>query len=959
MSSFTVYTWFDPEGALADECQLLPTSTGVTLSALNNSGGKILKEWPWEKIATFSGKLAASMSADPEAMDGFCFTVTGVGDYGFECDDCVTIEKAFKSCSQGGTHSASPAASPQKSKRTTMHAEHGAHIQKQDKGSPRKHHKHGKASHHKTLHVYAKAAFLGKRKGYDTSQLGDCPFCHRVLLTIYEKKIAVEVTYVDLNNKPAWFAEKKFAATPVIHMDGPGGGTWMDDSDKIIEFLETKFPKPSLKPKAWLLKKNPALKSVGAEVYPAFVQLLKSRAMGASGGGSQALLQVGRQKFIEFDVDGAGAGELDAEHLDSFCAALEGSYPLVKADSMKTLLLAKQQEQIEHQAAIVKIQSIGRKSNAQKVVQKKRVEMKLVRKILILFGPPGAGKGTHAPTIVEKLGIPQLSTGDMLRAAVAAQTSVGKQAQAVMQSGGLVSDELVLGIIKDRIQEPDCGKGFILDGFPRTVPQTVALDALLKESNESVWRVLSLEVPDSVLEERICGRWVHKDSGRSYHVKFNPPTSLGSQQPSVATMLDDQTGEPLMQRADDTAEALKTRLKGYHESTVPILAHYEKVSTDVVKINANDKMATIRSNVLMAIARSRTKKAHKAWGAWSFTLDSLRNPDTELMWTKGMKLGLDLSQVGAGDSDKAAVVRGVSPAGAAYGLIESGQVLHTINGKDALKMTFDDTMRAIMSASKPCKLTFFSRNRKASALPGTFDSCALVVQTLLRKRTAARVARGEKAVRTRAEINAARKRLSLEGRPAKKTVVVVEKAKTGLGWDWEAVAGVLAVEEAQTVLVAALSTVEKQLQASSKGSSFMVGGSSYIGGGSVCDLDIALAPKLLHAKVALSSIAAWQFPPKLTAIDAYIALMAGREAWQKCKYSDALIANGWRKQVLAWKQAALPREGARTPRETAVARRDWQINHAAPISSITPRERAERRRYWQMGIDRDGAPANF
>ena len=205
---------------------------------------------------------------------------------------------------------------------------------------------------------------------------------------------------------------------------------------------------------------------------------------------------------------------------------------------------------------------------------------------MILFGPPGSGKGSQAPKIVETLGIPQLSTGDMLRAAVAAGTEVGKQAEEVMKSGGLVSDDLVVGIIKDRIQAEDCAKGFILDGFPRTVEQTKMLDAMLAESSEKVTFVVALDVPDEVLTERICGRWVHKDSGRSYHIKFAPPKSLGDQEPSVETMLDDETNQPLMQRKDDTEEALKSRLEGYHGQTVPILAHYEP-SGVVHKIDAN------------------------------------------------------------------------------------------------------------------------------------------------------------------------------------------------------------------------------------------------------------------------------------------------------------------------------------------------------------------------------------
>merc|ERR1719198_1728422 len=211
------------------------------------------------------------------------------------------------------------------------------------------------------------------------------------------------------------------------------------------------------------------------------------------------------------------------------------------------------------------------------------------RTIMILFGPPGAGKGTHAPKIVDRCGTPQLSTGDMLRAAVAAGTEVGKKAKDLMAAGGLVSDELVVSIIRDRIREDDCKKGFILDGFPRTVEQAKMLDEMLAESGDKVNLVLALEVPDEVLTERICGRWVHKESGRSYHVKFAKPKSLeDGATPSEETMLDDETGEALMQRADDTEEALTKRLQGYHDQTVPILAHYEPNGV-VARVDANVK----------------------------------------------------------------------------------------------------------------------------------------------------------------------------------------------------------------------------------------------------------------------------------------------------------------------------------------------------------------------------------
>mmetsp|Transcript_22873 Transcript_22873/g.71806 ORF Transcript_22873/g.71806 Transcript_22873/m.71806 type:complete len:355 (-) Transcript_22873:530-1594(-) len=211
--------------------------------------------------------------------------------------------------------------------------------------------------------------------------------------------------------------------------------------------------------------------------------------------------------------------------------------------------------------------------------------------VMILFGPPGAGKGSHAPKIVEAFKIPQLSTGDMLRAAVAAGTEVGKQAKTVMESGGLVSDELVVSIIRERIKEEDCTSGFILDGFPRTVEQAKMLDEVLAGIGEKVNHVVALEVPDAVLTERICGRWVHKESGRSYHIKYAKPKSLpDGAEPTEDNMKDDETGEPLMQRKDDTEQALKSRLEGYHTQTVPILAHYAAVVHKVDADNAPDKV---------------------------------------------------------------------------------------------------------------------------------------------------------------------------------------------------------------------------------------------------------------------------------------------------------------------------------------------------------------------------------
>lgn len=217
-----------------------------------------------------------------------------------------------------------------------------------------------------------------------------------------------------------------------------------------------------------------------------------------------------------------------------------------------------------------------------------------------------SGKGTHGPNIEEMLGIPQLSTGDMLRAAVAAQTEVGKKAQAVMKAGGLVSDDIVVGIIRDRIQQEDCKFGFILDGFPRTLAQAKSLDKMLTEEGACVTKVVELQVPDEVLEERICGRWIHKKSGRSYHVKFAPPKTMkkGPEgKPIAESMTDDVTGEPLIQRPDDTAAALVKRLNGYHGETVPILDHYKPHGV-VRAVNANQGMEGVWGEILASLRRS-------------------------------------------------------------------------------------------------------------------------------------------------------------------------------------------------------------------------------------------------------------------------------------------------------------------------------------------------------------------
>ena len=180
---------------------------------------------------------------------------------------------------------------------------------------------------------------------------------------------------------------------------------------------------------------------------------------------------------------------------------------------------------------------------------------------LILLGPPGAGKGTQAAFICQKFGIPQISTGDMLRAAVKAGTALGLAAKKVMDSGGLVSDDIIIGLVKERIAQPDCANGFLFDGFPRTIPQADAM----KAAGVAIEAVLEIDVPDESIVERMSGRRVHPASGRSYHVKFNPPKVAGK---------DDVTGEDLIQRDDDREETVKNRLAVYQSQTRPLVAYY-------------------------------------------------------------------------------------------------------------------------------------------------------------------------------------------------------------------------------------------------------------------------------------------------------------------------------------------------------------------------------------------------
>jgi len=185
---------------------------------------------------------------------------------------------------------------------------------------------------------------------------------------------------------------------------------------------------------------------------------------------------------------------------------------------------------------------------------------------IILLGGPGAGKGTQANYIKERYDIPQISTGDMLRAAVKAGTPLGQEAKKVMDKGGLVSDDIILGLVKERIAEPDCANGFLFDGFPRNLAQAKAME----DEDIHVDYVLEIGVDDQEIIKRLSGRRVHPGSGRVYHVQFNPPKTQGK---------DDSTGEDLIQRDDDKEETVRKRLEVYHEQTEPLVEHYSNLSS--------------------------------------------------------------------------------------------------------------------------------------------------------------------------------------------------------------------------------------------------------------------------------------------------------------------------------------------------------------------------------------------
>jgi adenylate kinase len=219
---------------------------------------------------------------------------------------------------------------------------------------------------------------------------------------------------------------------------------------------------------------------------------------------------------------------------------------------------------------------------------------------LILLGGPGAGKGTQANFIKDKYQIPQISTGDMLRAAIKAGTELGKKAKGYMDSGGLVPDEVIIGLVKERIKEADCQKGFLFDGFPRTIPQADAM----KDAGVSLDAVVDINVPDTEIIKRMSGRRVHLASGRTYHIIFNPPKEEGK---------DDVTGEALIQRDDDREETVRNRLDVYHSQTEPLIDYYkswvssgESAAPTYIRIEGVGKVEEIRDQIYSALDQLQT-----------------------------------------------------------------------------------------------------------------------------------------------------------------------------------------------------------------------------------------------------------------------------------------------------------------------------------------------------------------
>ena len=213
---------------------------------------------------------------------------------------------------------------------------------------------------------------------------------------------------------------------------------------------------------------------------------------------------------------------------------------------------------------------------------------------VLLLGAPGAGKGTQAQFITREFGIPQISTGDMLRAAIKAGTPLGLEAKKIMDAGGLVRHDIITGMVKERIAQPDCANGFLFDGFPRTLAQAEAMVA----AGVDLDAVVEIDVPDAAIVERMSGRRVHLPSGRTYHVKYNPPKVSGK---------DDETGEDLVQRDDDKEETVKKRLAVYHEQTEVLVDFYSKLTGEhaprYIKVDGTQPVETVKENVITALQR--------------------------------------------------------------------------------------------------------------------------------------------------------------------------------------------------------------------------------------------------------------------------------------------------------------------------------------------------------------------
>ncbi|HVY53762.1 MAG TPA: adenylate kinase [Gammaproteobacteria bacterium] len=215
---------------------------------------------------------------------------------------------------------------------------------------------------------------------------------------------------------------------------------------------------------------------------------------------------------------------------------------------------------------------------------------------IILLGSPGAGKGTQSKLLAQHFSIPQISTGDMLRAAIQANSPLGQQVKSIMDAGKLVPDELIIQIVKNRLNEPDCQRGFLLDGFPRTVGQADALS----QAGIKIDYIVEIAVPEEEIIKRLCGRWTHAGSGRVYHEVYNPPKVKG---------LDDVTGEPLTQRQDDQEETIRHRLQVYRQQTEPLIAYYHRLaenetdSTQYIKVDGSQSVDEVQKQILSALKK--------------------------------------------------------------------------------------------------------------------------------------------------------------------------------------------------------------------------------------------------------------------------------------------------------------------------------------------------------------------